>query len=127
MDYLGIGRLNMALYVIIFTICIGITVAVFNPQVEASSESTILDIGFASESDTAKGGFIEFFFFLWGLLVGFVTFMLRALIVDIPFLPIGIRVLIGAPLTILFLMVVVDYILELSKSIAQWVDAVTPF
>lgn len=128
MDYAGIGRLNMTLYLIVFTICVGITVAVFNPQTGDTYESSILDTGFADESSSAgAGGILEFFGFLWGLITGFLTFFLRALMVDIPFLPIGIKALIGAPMIILFIMLAIDYILEFSKNIQGWVESVKPF
>jgi hypothetical protein len=126
LDYAGIGRLNMTLYLIVFILCVGITVAVFNPS-GSGFETEITNTEFAEDTaDAGGGGIAEFFGFVWGVVVGFFTFLGRALIVDIPFVPIAVRVLIATPMIILFVMLLIDYFIEFAKTISQFIDSVTP-
>lgn len=122
-DYAGIGRLNMFLYVMVFVICMGITVAIFAPG--STYGSVVTDTSALSDTKSAPSGndIFGFFGFIWGLLVAFFTFIGRALIVDIPFVPAVVRLCIGFPMTVLFFVLVIDYAVEFVKTVSSFLSS----
>jgi hypothetical protein len=126
MDYLGIGRLNMFLYVVVFIIAVGITITLFTPN---SLQTSLSDTSGLTDTKTSPSGrnIFGFFGFIWNMIVTFFTFVGRALTFDIPMCPVVIRFIIGFPMVVLFFTLIIDYAIEFFKVVSQFIDSIVPF
>ena len=126
MDYGGIGRLNLFLYIMVFVLCLSVTTYVFNPP--ASSGDELTEFGWAQEKSTGNvNNPFAFIGTIFGIIAGFFTFIIRGLFLDIPAVPEIVKLFICAPLWILLLVVIADYLNEFLNSASNFIDAVNPF
>jgi len=122
-DYGGMGRFGLLLFLFVFLIATGITVAIFNPEV--SYETTM---GGGLPSDTADGdGIIDFIMSAPGMILSFFHFLVRGLIIDIPYVPGIVRAIIAFPIGGLLILVFLDYTLDIVNALSNAWRAITPW
>jgi len=129
MDYGGVGRFNVLLFLFIFIICASITVEVFNPAGDGY-QSSMLDTSWQDDSEPYTQGNEGLGKVVWNgfdTLIGFGGFLFRGMALDIPFIPLFVQGLVFFPVFGLLLIVIIDYIIEFATVFIRGIDAIIPF
>jgi len=129
MDYGGIGRFNVLLFLFVFIICSSITVEVFNPSGDGY-QSSMLETSWSEDKGglykPTQSGLTDAIWNGIDTLIGFGTFLFRGMALDIPYIPLFVQGAVFFPVFGLLLIVIVDYTIEFGQLFARWVDAIIP-